>query len=62
MGHSHGPETIITVISPPQRSMNHHGSGYYDHIIYCILCYPIVAVTSNYTVPYTLDLAIKISG
>ena len=42
--------------------MNHHGYGYYDHIIYCIICYPIVMVNSHYTVPDALYLDMQLTG
>ena len=41
--------------------MNHNGSGYSDQIIDCIICYPIVMVTSHLTVTDSLALAIKLS-
>ena len=60
MGHIHGTEAILTGIRPPQRSMNHHGYGYYNHIIDCIICYPIVTVKYHYTVTYALSLVIQL--
>ena len=62
MVHSHGPEALLIGTRPPQCIMNHHGYGYYNHILDCILCYPILMVNSHYTVPDYLALALKISG
>ena len=62
MGHSHGPEDILTGIKPYQCSMNHNGSGYSNHILDFIICYPILTVTSHYTVPDSLALAMQISS
>ena len=62
MGHSHGTEDLLTGIRPPHCSTNHRGSGYYNHIIYFILCYPIVMVTTHSTVTYFLYLAMNLSG
>ena len=62
MGHSHGPEAILAGIRPLQYIMNHNGYEYSDRIIYFIRCYAIVKVTSHSTVPYSLSLAMHISG
>ena len=62
MGNSHVPEALLTVIRPPQYIMNHHGSGYSEHIIGCILCYPIMVATSHSTMPDALDITMQISG
>ena len=62
MGHRYGTEFLFTGVIPPQCSTNHHGSGYYNHILDCIICYPIVMLTSNYTVLDYLALSMKISG
>ena len=62
MVHSHGPEALLDVIRSPQCSMNHHGSGYSNHIIDYIICYPIVMVTSHSTVSDYLALYIYLSG
>ena len=61
MVHIHGLEALFTDIRPPQCIMTHHGYGYYNHIIYCILCYPIVIVTSHSTVIDSFSLVIHIS-
>ena len=42
--------------------MNHHGYGYFDYIIYLILCYTILVVTSHPTVSDKLALDMKLSG
>ena len=60
MVHIHGPETLLAGIRPPHCSMNHHGSGYYDHILDLIICYPILMVTYHSTVNYSLDLAMQL--
>ena len=62
MGHIHGPEDILTGIRPSQYSMNNNGSGYSNHILDCIICYPIFTVTSHYTVPDSLALDMQISS
>ena len=62
MGHIHGPEDPLTSIIPPHYSMNHHGYGYSDHILDCIICYPIFIVTSHSTVPDSLALGLYIYG
>ena len=62
MGNSYGTETLLSSIRTPQCIMNHHGSGYYDHIIACILFYTIVMGTSHSTVPDSLALYMQLSG
>ena len=42
--------------------MIHHGSVYSNHIIDCTICYPIVMVSSQSTVPDYLALTMRISG
>ena len=62
MGHIHWTEDNLTGIRPTQFRMNHHGSSYYNQIIDCIICYPIVMVTSHYTVPDYLALVMQLYG
>ena len=62
MGHRHGTETLLSIIRPTQCIMNHHGSGYYDHILACIIFYTIVMGTSHSTVPDSLALYMQLSG
>ena len=62
MVHRHGPESLLTGIRPTKCIMNHHDSGYSNHILDRIICYHIVMVTSHSTVPDYLALAIQLSG
>ena len=62
VAHSNGPEALLTVIKPPQCSINHHGSGYSNHILDFIICYPIVVVTFHSTVPDALTLVFHLFG
>ena len=41
--------------------MNNHGSGYSNHILDCIICYPIFLLTYHSTVPDALALTMQIS-
>ena len=62
MGHIHATEALLAVIRPPQYSMNHHGSGYSDHIIDFIIFHPILLVTSHSNVIDAVSLSMQISG
>ena len=62
MGHSHGPEALITGIILSKCSMKHHSYGYSDHILDCILFYPIVVATYHSNVPDSLALDMHLSG
>ena len=42
--------------------MNHHSYGYSNHILDCILCYPIVMVTYHSTVHDSLSFAMQLSS
>ena len=60
--HIHGSDSLLNGIRTPQFRMNHHDSGYSNQIIGCILCYPIVMMTSHSTVPDSLSLFMHVSG
>ena len=60
--HIHGPEALLTVIKPPQCSINYNSYGYSVHILDFVLCYPIVLVTFHYTVLDSLALYMQLYG
>ena len=62
MLHRHGPEVLFYGINPTQRIINHNSYGYSNHLLDFIICYPTVIVTSQYTLPDYLALAIQLSG